>query len=135
MSAICRGCGCTEYDPCILHTSAFSTAETCHWARPGLCSACVRPHTRKEGPQHDRRTNYPVRVIVWSNGMVMVFDYHGVQLGKLQGAIADVRAKGELAALLPEEQWKWRIWTGSAPGSASMEWQRGGRGRSPGSTV
>jgi len=28
----CRVCGCSYLDPC---------AEGCHWAEPGLCSACA----------------------------------------------------------------------------------------------
>lgn len=36
-SAICRECGCTEFDPCI---GAFG--DCCSWAEPGLCSDCVK---------------------------------------------------------------------------------------------
>lgn len=32
----CRGCGCTDNHACI------DRGVPCHWAAPGLCSACAR---------------------------------------------------------------------------------------------
>ena len=33
---VCRKCGCGELDPC-----GDGMFEACHWAEPGLCSACA----------------------------------------------------------------------------------------------
>lgn len=35
----CRVCGCTDDRACI----DAATGEACHWAEPGLCSACAMP--------------------------------------------------------------------------------------------
>jgi len=29
---VCRGCGCSQWDPCV--------PDSCHWIEPDLCSAC-----------------------------------------------------------------------------------------------
>ncbi|MEG8045202.1 hypothetical protein QP175_02610 [Sphingomonas aerolata] len=34
---ICRGCGCSESDPCI----AGDGSHTCDWCGPAMCSRCV----------------------------------------------------------------------------------------------
>jgi hypothetical protein len=63
----------------------------------------------------------PSRVIVWQNGMVMVFDAAGEQVPeyrgqRMQGPVEEVRAA--LAAIVPPGRWErgdWqsgRIWGG-----------------------
>ena len=37
LPAICRECGCSEWDACRLEGG-----RTCSWSTPDLCSACVR---------------------------------------------------------------------------------------------
>ncbi len=42
VDGICAVCACSFLDPCVLHVgpTAALGASTCHWAEPGLCSAC-----------------------------------------------------------------------------------------------
>lgn len=35
---VCRGCGCSEYDPCNGHDGV------CTWITPGVCSRCIDRH-------------------------------------------------------------------------------------------
>lgn len=53
------------------------------------------------------------RVIVWQNGMVLVFDAAGEQVPECQGALAAVRER--LAAVVPPERWEYATWPGVEP--------------------
>jgi hypothetical protein len=61
----------------------------------------------------DEQGRRPSRVIVWGNGMVMVFDAAGEQVPeyqgqRMQGPVAVVR--GALAAIVPPERWERGDW-------------------------
>lgn len=47
-------------------------------------------------------------VILWQNGMLMVFDENGQQVPEYQGPVDKVGEK--LAAMFPRERWKRGSW-------------------------
>lgn len=56
---------------------------------------------------------WPMRVIRWTNGMVMVFDQRGEQIPGLQGTVEDVRAS-VLAAARPDTTFEGGDWNSGA---------------------
>lgn len=71
----------------------------------------------------------PRRVVVWSNGAVLVFDAVGQQCPDYQHTLGqdDARARA-LARVVAPPRWRWLIWPGNAPRSAVDGWLSG-RGR------
>lgn len=50
---VCRGCGCTEADACLVQVGHHITG--CWWAEADLCIACKEPERKVNGPLRDRR--------------------------------------------------------------------------------
>lgn len=53
--AVCRECGCTEEDACVVRVPDQAGALTCWWVEDGLCSACGGQAERLVGPNDDHR--------------------------------------------------------------------------------
>jgi hypothetical protein len=48
------------------------------------------------------------RVIVWQNGLTMVFDQYGEQMPEYQGRLDEIEET--LAAAFPRERWEYGNW-------------------------
>jgi hypothetical protein len=52
-AAVCRVCGCTTDDACIMQQGDFLGG--CWWVEDDLCSGCTGEHERVRGPLRDHR--------------------------------------------------------------------------------
>ena len=47
---VCRGCGCSDPDPCNINPDPFTDPIACSWVEPDLCSGCLPAEAAEPQP-------------------------------------------------------------------------------------